>query len=63
MQTLIKITKGKKYLLNFSGIEIEGTLKNVVYVNTPYFQFEIIDPFTKIKRVQNFIKIDILKSI
>jgi len=63
MQTQIKITKGQKYLLNYSGIEIEGILINTIYINTPYFQFEIIDPFTKIKRLQNFIRMDIIKPI
>ena len=63
MQNPIKITKGQKYLLNFSGIEIQGKLINTIYVNTPYFQFEIIDPFTKITRLQNFIKTDIIKTI
>jgi hypothetical protein len=51
--------KGSKATLNYSGLKVEGTL-HFFNSNTFVFQFKIICPFTKIERLQNFIKSDIL---
>lgn len=58
----IKMKKNTKAILNYSGIEITGTLINF---NSDRFiyQFKIICPFTKVERIQNFIKSDIIKII
>jgi hypothetical protein len=66
MQATVKpihLSVGKKYLLNYSGIEVEGTLKDKIFINTPYFIFEFICPFRKITTKGNFIRLDVIAQI
>lgn len=58
----ITIRKGNKYLLNYSGIEIEGILLLHISERSIYI-FDIICPFTKVARKQSFIRMDILKNL
>ena len=62
MRTIIKKTVGKNYLLNYSGIEITGTL---TFYNSERHTFicRIIDPFTKVERLQSFIQMDFISAI
>lgn len=54
--------KGTKAILNYSGLNVQGTL-HFFNSNTFVYQFKIICPFTKAERFQNFIKSDILTII
>lgn len=60
MKTIGTLKKGSTAKLNFSGIEIIGTLH---FRNDERFTFIflITDPFSKINRLQSFIKTDIIK--
>lgn len=58
----LTIRKGNRYLLNYSGIEIEGVLLLQNSERSTYI-FDIICPFTKVARKQSFIRMDILKQL
>ena len=53
--------KGTKCLLNYSGIQVEGEL-HFFNTNNFVYQFKIVCPFTKVTRLQNFIKSDIIQN-
>jgi hypothetical protein len=58
--TFEELKKGKKYLLNFSGLQITGTLK---YKNKSGLLFVYEDYFSKVKKCDYFYSFDVITEI
>ena len=58
--TFEELKKGKKYLLNFSGLQVTGALK---YKNKSGLLFVYEDYFSKVKKCGSFYSFDVIKEI
>jgi len=58
--TFEEVKKGKKYLLNFSGLQVTATLK---YKNKSGLLFVYEDYFSKVKKCGYFYSFDVITEI